>query len=70
MLHFKYLSDFFSLVAQAVQRKQHASNSKKYVVFLQKLLVEGDRCLIEAHSCEMERSASLVKSGLMKPIDW
>lgn len=70
LMHFKYLSDFYSYVNQAVERRQHAENAKKYRTVQDVLLDRGGASLWTSDSLYLKNSNILVHTKLMTPIDW
>ncbi|MEP3277388.1 MAG: glycosyltransferase family 2 protein [Stappiaceae bacterium] len=68
LLHFKYLDDFQSKVAEAVCRKQHTDNAGHYLDYnmqMMQLLEEG---LHDACSVKFTGTETLMASGLMRSV--
>jgi len=66
LLHFKYLDDFQSKVAEAISRKQHTDNAGHYVDYnsqMDRLMEEG---LLYPGSVRFTGPQSLIDCGLMR----
>lgn len=70
LLHFKFLSDFQSNVAMAVQLNQHAYNSEKYRIFNHAIMRYGDFSLMYEQSRRYFGTQSFLDCGYMSPIQW
>jgi hypothetical protein len=70
VLHLKFTSDFERRVRQAVSEGQYWNNSYEYRVYQSALEADSDLNFFYKGSLPYEGVHSLIKAGLIKPIDW
>ncbi|MGE3623895.1 MAG: hypothetical protein AB7H77_08505, partial [Bdellovibrionales bacterium] len=66
LLHFKYFSDFYDRVLNAVSEGQHFSGAGEYVRYLEALAENPSLSFYYEKSAAYENSMQLVKLGLLK----
>lgn len=70
MVHFKFTSDFFSLVNRAVREKQFWQGSREYRIYQQVLSQDPELSLYHQGCQRLGGASSLRDAGLIVPIDW
>lgn len=70
LLHLKMIGDFIGRSERLEREGQHWNRSKVYRTVNQKLREAPETVAICAHSRRYEEPKSLIRHGLMQPIDW
>jgi hypothetical protein len=70
LLHLKFTSDFVQRIPRAVSEGQYWNNAYEYQVYQSALEADPDLSFFYEGSLPYEGVHSLVKAGLINPIEW